>query len=124
MNKNKNQRLYETMVIWDPNLGNTELDSEISRLKEIIEKGGGTCLDIDNWGKRRLAFEIKKRNEGFYVVVTFNGNPNILKDVFEHFKFDDNVVRHMSIQKGDAQEKKPEEVEEEEESTVSEEELE
>lgn len=108
--KHKETRNYETMIIWDTKLNTEELDNEISRLKDIIDKNNGKVLEIDRWGKRRLAYEIKKKSEGIYVIINFNGQPEILENLSEHFKFDENVIRHMTINKGEAApvEKKPE----------------
>ena len=99
MKKATKERYYETMIIWDTGLSTEELDKEITRVKETIEKTGGECLKIDKWGKRRLAYEIKKKKEGIYVVIDFKGTPEILSQLFDLFKFDKNVIRHMSLQK-------------------------
>lgn len=99
MKKEKTGKYYETMIIWDAALQTEELDKEITKVKSIIEKSGGECLKIDNWGKRRLAYEIKKKKEGVYVVIDFNGKPKILAELFDHFKFDKTVLRHIALQK-------------------------
>ncbi len=101
MKKEKAGKFYETMIIWDAALQTEELDKEITKVTSIIEKSGGECLKIDNWGKRRLAYEIKKKKEGVYVVIDFSGKPNILTDLFDHFKFDKNVLRHIALQKSE-----------------------
>ncbi len=99
MKKEKTGKYYETMIIWDAALQTEELDKEIAKVKSIIEKSGGECSKIDNWGKRRLAYEIKKKKEGVYVVIDFNGKPKILTNLFDHFKFDKSVLRHIALQK-------------------------
>ncbi len=99
MKKNNVEKLYETMIIWDAGLPNDEVDGEITKVKELIETNNGECLKIDKWGKRRLAYEIKMKREGVYVVIDFKGSTAILSQLFEHFKFDKNVIRHLTLEK-------------------------
>jgi len=99
LKKNKVGKLYETMIIWDAGLPNDEVVGEITKVKQLIEENQGECLNIDNWGKRRLAYEIKMKREGVYVVIDFKGNPKILSQLSEHFKFDKNVIRHLTLEK-------------------------
>ena len=65
-------RQYELMIILDPDLEERTIQPSLDKFLSVITKDGGTLDNVDLWGKRRLAYEIKKKSEGIYAVVTFN----------------------------------------------------
>ena len=72
-------RQYETIFVVDSLLKNNEIDEIIKRYERFISANGGNITDIQRWGKRRLAYEIKKRQYGFYVYVRFEGPGTVIK---------------------------------------------
>jgi small subunit ribosomal protein S6 len=88
---------YETMFILIPTLSDEEIKAAIDKIKGVVENGGGVIENVDEWGKRRLAYEINKINEGYYVLMNFSANPELPKELDRVLRITDNVLRHMVI---------------------------
>ncbi|KRQ85965.1 30S ribosomal protein S6 [Caloramator mitchellensis] len=88
---------YETLFVIAPNLTEEEVKSTVEKVKGVIENGGGVIDNVDEWGKRRLAYEINDFNEGFYVLINFTSNPELPKELDRVLKISDNVIRHIVI---------------------------
>jgi small subunit ribosomal protein S6 len=87
---------YETIFILDSLLAPEEIDKIINRIKEIVETNGGKVLAIDKWGKRRLAYEIQKKQYGFYVAVEFEGEGPIPNSLEHEYNFNDKILRYLT----------------------------
>ena len=72
-------RKYETIFILHPSLDEEAVKANIEKFKGVIENGGGTVENVDFWGKRKLAYEIAKVNEGFYTLINFEANTELPK---------------------------------------------
>lgn len=90
-------RKYETIFIAHPNLDEEAVNALIERFKGVIVNGGGTVEDVDIWGKRRLAFEIEKVNEGIYVLMHFESDSELPKELSRIYRITDGVIRHMIV---------------------------
>jgi len=90
-------RKYETIFILHPSLDEEAVKANVEKFKGVIENGGGVIENVDFWGKRKLAYEIKKINEGYYYLVNFNANPELPKELDRIFRITDTVVRHIII---------------------------
>lgn len=90
-------RNYETVFIMDPALSDEKAAEEISRAKSIIESAKGEVLDVQKWGKRKLAYEIKKRREGIYALIRFRGDGVIVSDLERGFRLSEPVIRFMTV---------------------------
>lgn len=88
--------MYETVFILDSLLAPEEIDKVIDRVKELIESNGGKVLTVDKWGKRRLAYEIQKKQYGFYVAIEFEGEGPIPNSLESEFNFSDKVLRYLT----------------------------
>ncbi|WP_333860949.1 30S ribosomal protein S6 [Clostridium sp.] len=88
---------YETIFILHPSLDEEGYKSNIEKFKGVIENGGGVIENVDIWGKRKLAYEIKKVNEGYYTLITFNADPTLPKELDRIFRITDTVVRHIIV---------------------------
>ena len=73
-------RAYEVMVILDPSLEERTVEPSLDKYLNVIRKDGGTVENVDVWGRRRLAYEIKKNAEGIYAVITLNAEPATVKE--------------------------------------------
>lgn len=89
---------YETMFILDPALEDTAKDQTIETVKGIIESEGKVG-DVDVWGMRKLAYPIQKKNEGYYVVIEFEAEPSLPKELDRRLKISDAVMRHIIVNK-------------------------
>ena len=92
---------YETVFILHPSLDEEALKANIEKFKGVIENGKGVVENIDLWGKRKLAYDIKKVSEGIYVLVNFNSDPELPKELDRVFRITDTVIRHMIIKLDD-----------------------
>ena len=90
---------YEILLMLDPEGAEAHQDDVIARLRELVEKGGGTWRSHDAWGRRRLAYEIAKKPEGVYHLVVFESSPETLDEISRVLKIDDTVMRHLATRR-------------------------
>ena len=90
-------RNYETIFVINPSLEEEAVKALIEKFKGVIENGGGTVENVDFWGKRRLAYEIKKVNEGFYTLFNFTADTELPKELDRVFKITDGIIRHIIV---------------------------
>ncbi len=89
---------YEMMVIFDPGLDEASLDQLVRKIEETITASeGGELINTDRWGKKRLAYVIKSKQFGIYVVFEFKATATLPKELDRFAKFEQNVARHMII---------------------------
>lgn len=93
-------RKYETIFILHPSLDEEAVKANIEKFKGVIENGGGTVENVDFWGKRKLAYEIAKVNEGFYTLINFEANTELPKELDRVFRITDGVIRHIVVKQG------------------------
>ena len=85
---------YEVLFIIDPALEDEKKEATIEAVKEIIASEGEVG-NVDVWGMRKLAYPIKKKSEGYYVVIEFKAEPTLPKELDRRLKISDNVMRHL-----------------------------
>lgn len=95
-------RRYETTYILRPNLGENLFNEIIERTNEIIGADGGSIIDLDRWGLKKLAYEIKKETQGYYVYMDFAAQPSAVKEMERIFRLDDRLLRFLTIKLADA----------------------
>ena len=88
--------IYETVVILDSLLPPKEIDDFVERCSSVIAEHGGKVRSIEKWGKRRLAYEIHKKQYGFYFSVEFEGEGEIPSVLQSEYNFNDNVLRYLT----------------------------
>jgi len=88
---------YEMILILDGNRDEETTKAEIEKIGETITSNGGTMGEVDPWGKRKLAYEIKDRREGFYVSVFFQGNEETIRELERALKLNEAVLRHLTL---------------------------
>ncbi|RMI09641.1 MAG: 30S ribosomal protein S6 [Calditrichaeota bacterium] len=91
-------KLYCTIFIVDISQNPEEVDTVTSRITQLIEDHGGVIQRVNPWGKRRLAYEIKKRTHGYYVEIEFTANSrlNIPRIIEEEYRLNDRVLRYLT----------------------------
>ncbi len=87
---------YELMLIVNPNAEEERQKEIVERLRSTVETGQGTIAGIDEWGKKKLTYEIKKESEGVYTVITFTATPQTLAEVERVLGITDEVLRFMT----------------------------
>ncbi|MBB6629925.1 MULTISPECIES: 30S ribosomal protein S6 [Clostridium] len=90
-------RKYETIFILHPTMEEEAVKANIEKFKGVIETNGGVVDNVDFWGKRKLAYEIKKVNEGYYTLINFSANPELPKELDRIFRITDGIVRHIIV---------------------------
>jgi small subunit ribosomal protein S6 len=90
-------REYETTFIVDSLLPEEQINATIDKIKDFIEKNGGKINQIDRWGKRRLAYEIAKKQYGYYVYIRFQYEGSLLKELEREYKLDDSIIRYLTV---------------------------
>ena len=90
-------RKYENIFVAHPSLDEEAVKALIEKFKGVIENGGGTVDNVDFWGKRKLAYEIAKVNEGFYTLINFEANTELPKELDRVFRITDGVIRHIVV---------------------------
>ena len=86
-------RAYEVMVILDPSLEERTVEPSLDKYLNVIRKDGGSIESVDVWGRRRLAYEIKKQAEGIYAVVNLTAEPATVKELDRQLGLNDSVLR-------------------------------
>ncbi|MFZ6017617.1 MAG: 30S ribosomal protein S6 [Nitrospirota bacterium] len=89
--------IYENIVILNASLTDEEIESSIAKIKDLITNSGGEVLKIDNWGRKKLAYEIKKQKKGFYVLLIYKTPTSTIKRLEEFYKVFDHVIKYMII---------------------------
>lgn len=91
---------YETVMIFSLKQGEEGIQALIEKFKALIEKNA-TLQNVDEWGKRRLAYLINKESEGYYVLMNFESTAEFPAELDRIFKITDGVLRSMIIKKGE-----------------------
>ncbi len=90
-------RQYETTFIANASLDDAQVDGVISRVQETITKNGGTISSLNKWGRKRLAYPINKRTNGFYVNIEFEAPGTLLAPLERTFQLDEMILRHLTV---------------------------
>ena len=90
-------RAYETTFIVNASLDDPQIDATIDKVKDVITRNGGEITDLAKWGRKRFAYPIKRRNNGFYVVISFNAPGTLIAKLERHFQLEENILRFLVI---------------------------
>ena len=96
-------REYEVMLILEPDADESVVGSTTDRITGVISGAEGSVAKVDRWGKRRLAYEIDKRTEGYYLVVQFTADPTTVSELERVLSLADGVVRAKVVRRPAAQ---------------------
>ena len=91
-------RLYETTFIVNASLDDTQVDAVIGRVQDVIVKNGGAVSALNKWGRKRLAYSINKKTNGFYVNIEFTAPAPLLASLERSFQLDEMILRFLTIQ--------------------------
>ncbi len=92
------KRTYESVAIINAALEDDQIEATISRMQETITTHGGELLDLDKWGRKRLAYPINKAKSGYYVIFRFTASPELIATFERNYRLDENVIRYLTIQ--------------------------
>jgi small subunit ribosomal protein S6 len=90
-------RRYETIFIAHPSLSHEERQPLFDKLANLISDADGLLVKFDEWGQKRLAYEIKKQTRGYYVLMEFCGNGSLVKELERNLRLDDRSLKYMTV---------------------------
>ena len=90
---------YELAVVLTTKIEDEERAASIEKIKEVIARFGGVVTNVDEWGKKRLAYEIQKMHEGFYYFIQFEADSQCPAEIERHVRIMDNVLRYLVVKK-------------------------
>ena len=90
-------RNYEVVFVAAPTLTGDELDGFINHIQTVVESKNGKIVKIENWGKKSLAYKIKRFREGYYVVLSIEGDGGTIAEVERRFRVTDYIIRFISV---------------------------
>lgn len=88
---------YELAVVVSAKLEDDERAATIEKVKDLITKNGGTITNVDEWGKKRLAYEVQKMREAFYYFIQFDAEPTAPAEIESRIRIMENVVRYLCV---------------------------
>jgi small subunit ribosomal protein S6 len=90
-------KLYETTVIFDPGLEEARVNEEVDRVTQSIGQANGEVVDVQRWGKRKLAYTINKRRDGTYVHIKHKSPAPLIAEMDRRFRLNESVLRHLTV---------------------------
>jgi small subunit ribosomal protein S6 len=94
-------RQYETMYVLKPDLEAEQTAELVSKYQSLVTEHGGEIVQLQELGKRRMAYEIDSYREGFYVLMQFNADTDFTKELERVLRIDDNVLRYLTVRVGE-----------------------
>jgi small subunit ribosomal protein S6 len=90
-------RRYEVMVILDPELEERTVEPSLDTYLNIVRKEGGTVEKVDIWGRRKLAYDVKKKSEGIYAIIDLTTEPAVVKELDRQLTLNESILRTKVI---------------------------
>ncbi len=88
---------YETVFILDPGLDENQVNDEVEKAQALITSHGGRVVEVQRWGRKRLAYEIRKKRDGVYTFIKHESTGELVKELERRLRLNDNVMRVMTV---------------------------
>jgi small subunit ribosomal protein S6 len=88
---------YETVFILTPVLSDEQMKEAVAKFKDILKNEGSEIINEENWGLKKLAYPIQKKSTGFYQLIEFNANPDVVDKLEVNFRRDERVIRFLTF---------------------------
>ena len=92
-----NNRVYESAILINAALDDEAIKTLISKVKETITNNAGEILEVEDWGRKRLAYQVKKSKIGYYVIFRFNSQPDLIPKLERYYQLDEAILRYLTI---------------------------
>ncbi len=92
-------RPYEILFVLKPDLEEDVINAAIEKFVNLIQQNQGTVEQVNRWGKKRMAYEIKKYRDGYYTLILFQGEPATAKELDRVMRLSDEVLRHIIVRR-------------------------
>jgi small subunit ribosomal protein S6 len=89
--------IYESIFIINPNQTDEETANVIKKMQDVVTKQGGEMTKFEDWGKKKLAYEIKKQKRGHYVFFQFKAAPGVVSELERTYKLTDSVIKFLTV---------------------------
>ncbi|MDE6906152.1 MAG: 30S ribosomal protein S6 [Lachnospiraceae bacterium] len=93
---------YELALVVNAKIEDDARTATVEKAKEYISRFGGTVTEVEDWGKKRLAYEVQKMREGFYYFIQFEAEPSVPAQIEQNVRIMDNVLRFLCVKKDEA----------------------
>lgn len=93
---------YELALVVNAKIEDDARTATVEKAKEYITRFGGTVTEVEDWGKKRLAYEVQKMREGFYYFIQFDANADVPAQVEQRVRIMDNILRFLCVRKDEA----------------------
>lgn len=100
-------QIYESVIVVHPRLSDPEIGELVEKAKKLISTDGGEILGEDKWGRRKLAYLVKKNREGYYVYLKFNALGSVIKKMNEWFRLQEDILRTLTVHAYEAKKQAP-----------------
>lgn len=90
---------YETVVVLEPTLAEEQTEAKIKDIQSIIEQKNGAIRKIERWGTRKLAYPIKHKREGIYILIEFESGSDIVNDLEKHYRIQESILRYLTLRR-------------------------
>ena len=90
-------RTYESVAIINAALEDEQIEATISRIQEVITSHGGEIVEVDKWGRKRLAYPIQKAKSGYYLVLRFSAPTELIATLERNYRLDETIIRYLTI---------------------------
>ena len=90
-------KTYETTIIFDPGLEEARINEEVDRVSQSIAQAQGEIVEVQRWGKRKLAYNIRKRRDGTYIHIKHKSPPTLIGEMDRRFRLHEGVLRHLTV---------------------------
>ena len=88
---------YETVFILTPVLSDEQMKEAVEKFKGLLEAQGSEIINVENWGLKKLAYNIQKKSTGFYVMIEFKAEPTVINDLELQMRRDERVIRYLTV---------------------------
>lgn len=92
-----NSKEYESVCVLHPTMSEQDVEADLAAVQALISGAGGEILEVERWGRRRLAYEIERVHEGIYTFVRFKAPSTVLNDLDRRYRLNERLLRHLTI---------------------------
>jgi small subunit ribosomal protein S6 len=96
-------RYYETLYLINPNLSDEDYSEVVTKFNDFVEKNKGVIVKVDEWGKKTLAYEVKKFDKGYYVLLSYCGEPDLISLLKRELKLDERIIKYQTVKLSDSE---------------------
>ncbi|MCX7876926.1 MAG: 30S ribosomal protein S6 [Melioribacteraceae bacterium] len=91
------QRTYESVVLINAALEDDQIEVILNKIQETITNHGGSIIEVDKWGRKRLAYPIRKTKSGYYAIFRFTATPDLISTLERNYRLEENIYRYLTI---------------------------